>query len=474
MVGTIPPSIVQERAAIRLQRAYRLLNKPRAVAAARRLAVGNPLLQRLDAVVARTEWRLATLIQRRWRQARRRRGFPERLALKRIERAVVSHQARRVTRELKRKDQQEQAAIMAAVRLQAALRRCIARKYAARAARSRAVGLLRAQFSANRTERAVGRVQRAWVASVARRRELEARGKAENAELLALRLARARASELRSKHFARLIARHLRLFVQRRIRVADALRGWLSKRVQPGSLAPPTHRWRRRYFWVASGALLYDSVKWRTARSRGMSIRELSNATRTGACEFDLSFGRGKVSRTLSLRAAEDVEAEYWRRSLLWLAKLADAPPPREPLASIQSPTATAARDDQKPMPLPSALQSVEARSSQPHAIAAEAVRGAILGRAATRNAPDEPPAPRAGPLRESPAPRRGPYVPSAGAAESVAGSLPAVQYLGYDYEYETRGDDMVAYDDAPADVGVVDLSRADSGYGWIEQEGVI
>ena len=91
MVGTIPPSIVQERAAIRLQRAYRLLNKRRAVAAARRLAVGHPLLQRLDAVVARTEWRLATLIQRRWRQARRRRGFPGRLALKRIERAVVSH-----------------------------------------------------------------------------------------------------------------------------------------------------------------------------------------------------------------------------------------------------------------------------------------------------------------------------------------------------------------------------------------------
>ena len=51
----IPPSILRERAAARLQRGFRLLLARRAVAQVRRLLVDEPVLWRLHAVVARTE-----------------------------------------------------------------------------------------------------------------------------------------------------------------------------------------------------------------------------------------------------------------------------------------------------------------------------------------------------------------------------------------------------------------------------------
>ena len=371
-----------ESAARTLQRNFRLKLSRQAVAQARRLLVDEMLLWRLAAVLARTEARMVRLVQWRWRAVRRSREFQSRVAVKRIGRAVVSRQARRVAHELERLAQREQAELVAAIRLQAALRRHVARRQAERAARNRAVGQLRAQFSANREERAIGRVQRAWVASVARRREAEARGQAATAELLTLRLARARASELRTKHFAALVARHLRLFVQRRIRMSEALRGWLSKRVQPGSLAPPGRRWRRRFFWVAGGALLYDSVRWRSVHARAIPIRELSEAKRAGPCEFHLKFGA--AGRSLTLRSLNAGDAEFWRRSLLWLAKLIEAPP-STPLANAHPPPSLVVRaadggdrDAAKPMPLVTALKSLEAQASHPPALAAEAVRSSM------------------------------------------------------------------------------------------------
>lgn len=333
----LSPAARRERAAQRLQAGFRLLLARRAELAARRLLVSEELLWRLATVVARAEARAAALIQWRWRVVRNSRDFHGRLAVKRIQSAIVSHQAHRIAKELKARVEREQAELRAAVRVQAALRRCIARRHAARAARTRAVGLLRAQFCANREERAIGRVQRAWVASVARRREREARGQAEAADLLTLRLARARAAELRTRHFAALVARHMRLYVQSRIRVAGELRGWLSKRVQPGSWSAPTHPWRRRFFWVADGALLYDSVKWRTARSRGIPIRELSETHRIGPNDFRLRFGRAGSSRTLTLRSSDPAAAEDWRRKLAWLARISDAPL-RSPLSPVQYP----------------------------------------------------------------------------------------------------------------------------------------
>ena len=48
---------------------------------------------------------------------------------------------------------------------------------------------------------------------------------------------------------------------------------------------------------MAGGALLYDSVRWRTARARGLPIHELAAAVRIRPNEFLLRFGRGGERR---------------------------------------------------------------------------------------------------------------------------------------------------------------------------------
>lgn len=384
------------KAASQLQHNFRRVLARRAASQARRLLIDENLLWRLAAVCARTEDRAASLIQSQWRLIHKRKNFQGRLAVKRIGNALLSHKANKVANELKQKARQEQKELEAAIRLQAALRRSLARRYAAYATRKKAIGLVRTKLAKSRGERAVGHVQRAWVAKVARKREIEARTQAATAEQLALRLARARAADLRTHHFATLIARHLRQFVQRRLRVAGALRGWLAKRVQhKGAVINP---WRRRYFWVAGGAILYDSVKWRTARSRGLPIRELSEAVRirpNTSTDFELRFQRGIVRRTLSLRAAEASEADFWRRSLLWLAKLADAPPraplsavqPAGPSAPPQSPNAGrgGGGGGQRPAALLTALGSLEAGGPNAEQQNAQTLRELMLKRAAAR-----------------------------------------------------------------------------------------
>ena len=171
-----------------------------------------------------------------------------------------------------------------------------------------------------------GRVQRAWVASVARRREDEAVAQATAAEQLILRLARARASEFRTRRFASLITRSIRSFVHRRMAVAASLHGWLSKEVSSSSPAPPGWRWRRRYFWVAHGKLLYDSVRssqsWQEPSAQAGLISELSGARCIQGSVVCLSFARHNGFTTLRLRANDAAEAEDWRRGLLWLAQM--------------------------------------------------------------------------------------------------------------------------------------------------------
>ena len=321
--------LLRSRAASRIAVAFRRSQSRRAAASARRLLVDESLLLRLAAVWARTESRAATLVQWHWRHVRRSREFHSRMAMQRINHAMLRHRANTVAKELERQRQQEQAEFAAAVRLQAALRRCVARKHRARAEHTRAVGLLHAHFGANRQLRAAGRVQRAWVSQLAKKREREAEAQAASAEWLALRLARARSSELRTRHYAVIIARRFRQFVQQRLQAAASLRGWLVKRVQPHSSTAPGHRWRTRYFWVAGGALRYDSVKYRVARMHGWPIRELRAAVPLGPGTIRLLFGRGSVARhSMVLRSREPGLAEHWRCQLLWLAHLVDANAP--------------------------------------------------------------------------------------------------------------------------------------------------
>ena len=327
--------LIENRAAARIARAFRRAQAHAAAAQARRLLIDDDLLHRLAAVCARSEHRAAALVQWRWRTVKKSRAFQGNLAMKRINHAVVRRRAHKVTRDLQERAAQEQQELIATIKLQAALRRCLARKHAARAAHGRTMGLLRQQWGANRELRAVGRVQRAWVANLASRREKEAMGQAERASLLTLRLARARSAELRVRHFAVLIARQLRTYVQQRMTVTQSLHGWLAKRSQPTSKALPGKRWHRRYFWVAEGRLHYDSVRWRVARSDGWELRHLQHAVAIGACDIRVSFGRaGTVRHAIVLRAADPTAAHYWRNGLLWLAHLPHEPfrlPERHP-----------------------------------------------------------------------------------------------------------------------------------------------
>lgn len=169
---------------------FRALLSRRAAHAARRLLIDEALLRRLSRLVARAEVRAAQLIQWKWRALHKSRKFRERVALKRVNHAVVRRRASKIVVELERRAQQELAEAKAAIRLQAALRRCVARRHAARAARTKAVGLLKMQWGANREVRAVGRLQRMWLARVAERREREASAQAGKLDQLQLRLAR--------------------------------------------------------------------------------------------------------------------------------------------------------------------------------------------------------------------------------------------------------------------------------------------
>lgn len=357
--ATAPPSTHDQSAAIALQRGFRRMLSFRAAAQARQLLVDELLLWQLASVVARTEARCAALIQWRWRAIRKGTAFKRRLATKRMERAVLARKAQHVAKALERQVAQEHAETVAAIKLQAQVRRRAAARIAVSAARSKAVHLLRAQFSANRQQRAIARVQRQWIASLARRREVEARSKAAAAEQLVGRLARARAAELRTKHMAKLIARHLKRFAQRRVQLARELRGWLSKHVQPGSKAPYGYRWQRRFFWVHGGTLLYDSVRWRTAHARGLRISDLSEAVRMGPCEFELHFGGSAVKPSLTLRAGDEATVDFWVAALLWLARMPiTASPPTRRLE--RRPASSLAKDDANAALL-TALDTVEA-----------------------------------------------------------------------------------------------------------------
>ena len=253
---------------------------------------------------------------------------------------------------LEQQAKRQQIELRATIRLQAALG--VARRQSSpRKQRKRRRSGARQQWGTNREERAVGRVQRAWVASVARRREAEAEKQAETAKLLELRLARARASELRARHFAVLIAQHLKRYFSRRIEVAGALRGWLSKRVHTSSLAPS--KWRRRYYWVSAGALRYDSVERRMAHLHGWPLRDLVEASalkRRG--EFALVFRTADDGRhALRLRAATEADAAFWWRWMRWLAHLStDGGPQLTPV-----PAASMARPQRQPPQPPSQPQ---------------------------------------------------------------------------------------------------------------------
>jgi hypothetical protein len=141
---------------VKLQRNFRNLLARRAAAQAQRLLVDTPLLWRLSALCARAEARAASRIQRSWRARHNIQGFRTRIALKRIEHGTMHHRANRAAKELEKARQAEIAAVRAATKLQAGIRRKIARRRADEAARSQALGLLRQQWGANLEARALG------------------------------------------------------------------------------------------------------------------------------------------------------------------------------------------------------------------------------------------------------------------------------------------------------------------------------
>ena len=153
--------------------------------------------------------------------------------------------------------------------------------------------------------------------------------------------------------------------------------GWLANGTRCGE-------WRRRYFWVAGGAILYDvarTIAWPTHASGAHPTKHL---------EFELRFQRGIVRRTLSLRAAE-ASADFWRRSLLWLAKLADAP--YNASLTIRSSSPNAGRGGgggQQPAALLTALGSLEAGGPNAEQQNAQTLRELMLGslREPTRRRP--------------------------------------------------------------------------------------
>ena len=183
-------------------------------------------VRRLHALWHRVATRAAIRIQFYWR---RRRGLSvtkeaaaatrEGRALQSVERAVLRQKEARMAAALREQAEREVAELKAAVALQAEARRRSAVQLAEKTVRQAAMGRLRETFGATREMRAAGKVQRCWLARCARRAEQEANEAAQAAEQLADRLARARGTELRQRHYARLIAGAMREHIGRRLAV---------------------------------------------------------------------------------------------------------------------------------------------------------------------------------------------------------------------------------------------------------------
>ena len=239
----------REHAAAQLQVAYRRHLSARLVTTVRHhLAPPAADVKRLHALWHRVATRAAIRIQFYWR---RRRGLSvtkeaaaatrEGRALQSVERAVLRQKEARMAAALREQAEREVAELKAAVALQAEARRRSAVQLAEKTVRQAAMGRLRETFGATREMRAAGKVQRCWLARCARRAEQEANEAAQAAEQLADRLARARGTELRQRHYARLIAGAMREHIGRRLAVVH---GAPAARPQLLALASLAHRAR--------------------------------------------------------------------------------------------------------------------------------------------------------------------------------------------------------------------------------------
>ena len=239
----------REHAAAQLQVAYRRHLSARLVTTVRHhLAPPAGDMKRLHALWHRVATRAAIRIQFYWR---RRRGLSvtkeaaaatrEGRALQSVERAVLRQKEARMAAALREQAEREVAELKAAVALQAEARRRSAVQLAEKTVRQAAMGRLRETFGATREMRAAGKVQRCWLARCARRAEQEANEAAQAAEQLADRLARARGTELRQRHYARLIAGAMREHIGRRLAVVH---GAPAARPQLLALASLAHRAR--------------------------------------------------------------------------------------------------------------------------------------------------------------------------------------------------------------------------------------
>ena len=99
---------------------------------------------------------MGAAVQLTWRHASKIQNFRARIALKRIQHGALQHRANRAVRALEQRRQAEIETVRAATKLQAGIRRKFARRRADEAARSRALGLLREHWGANREARALG------------------------------------------------------------------------------------------------------------------------------------------------------------------------------------------------------------------------------------------------------------------------------------------------------------------------------
>ena len=165
-----------------VQRVFRMHLARRAAEKARLLRMDPELLLRLHDVWLRRERKAIMLIQERWRDASNSKEGMQRMALRRVQNAVLHKRERQAAGVLREAREKEAKELRAVLRLQAAFRRLLARKLLQRTARHHAMGLLREVWGANKEARAVGRVQRAWLANAARRQERAAAAKAEHAQ----------------------------------------------------------------------------------------------------------------------------------------------------------------------------------------------------------------------------------------------------------------------------------------------------
>ena len=242
--------------AVRLQRAFRLLLARRAVAQTQRLLLPPGLLERLHALLARTEARCASRVQSHWHYRLRRRAFAKRLALKRIEHAVKG----RAVRGLNRRTAVEEIQLRAIVKLQAHQRRRMAAmpfRVAKQRIAKEALDRKKEATDFKRETRAARAVQRAWMGALGTREEGRAKFEA-------------RRLELRRTNHARFITRALRAYGERRREVCSSLQGWLHKQVGPQNRSPDAWRWRRRYFWVREGEFGYDTARGNTEVHRSI------------------------------------------------------------------------------------------------------------------------------------------------------------------------------------------------------------